>query len=95
MLPISDSLWLLETRIGAGLEVAEVGEDAFLPLLRMLNGTAKGLEAEEKGTDWWRRQKTETGEERQGRRCELLTNVGARDVVQRVPEHTSDVLAVR
>ena len=37
---------LLERGIGAGFEVAQVREDAFLEFLRVLHGSAKGLEAE-------------------------------------------------
>lgn len=40
------ALGLLKGRVGAGLEVAQVGEDALLELLRVLHGPAEGLEAE-------------------------------------------------
>ena len=40
------AFWLLERRIGARLEVAQIREDAFLELLRVLHRSSKGLEAE-------------------------------------------------
>ena len=40
------ALWLLERRIGARLEVAQIREDAFLELFRVLHRSSKGLEAE-------------------------------------------------
>ena len=40
------ALWLLERCIGARLEVAQIREDAFLELLRILHRTSEGLESE-------------------------------------------------
>lgn len=40
----------LEGRIGAGFQVAQVGEDAFLELLRVLDRAAEGLESEGKAS---------------------------------------------
>lgn len=40
------ALGLLERSIGAGLEVAQVGEDTLLELLGVLDGAAEGLESE-------------------------------------------------
>ena len=40
------ALWLLERRIGARLEVAQIREDALLKFFRILHGPSKGLEPE-------------------------------------------------
>lgn len=40
------ALGLLERRIGSRLEIAQIGEDAFLEFLRVLHRPAEGLESE-------------------------------------------------
>lgn len=40
------ALWLLERSISTRLEVSQVGEDSLFKLFRVLDGSAKGLEAE-------------------------------------------------
>lgn len=40
------ALWFFERSVGAGLQIAQVGEDAFLKFLGILHRAAKGLEAE-------------------------------------------------
>lgn len=42
------ALWLFERSVGARLEVAKVGEDTLLELLRVLDRAAEGLEPEGK-----------------------------------------------
>ena len=45
------ALWLFERGIGARLQVAKIGEDALFELLRVLDRSAKGLEAERQTSD--------------------------------------------
>lgn len=45
------ALGLFERGIGTGLEVSQVGEDAFLELFRVLDGTTKGCETERQASN--------------------------------------------
>lgn len=45
------ALGLLESRIGAGFEISQVGEDALFKFLGVLHGTAKRLESESETTN--------------------------------------------
>lgn len=48
---LGHSLWLLQCRISSGLQIAQVGEDAFLPLLDIGHGPTESLEPEVEGSN--------------------------------------------
>lgn len=83
------ALWLLERSIIAGLEVAQVGEDAFLKLLGVLDWATKGLEAKGKAAD-----NVGAGDVEEGIPALMVSGVIVdNDQRQHIPQHARHIFA--